>query len=177
MPAVVDQVDERSRWESLRRRDGRQRCTPGGEGDQERTGQNPHDQPETMPPPANSTSRLSLLNVPGTSRSNCGVAAVDEQVAACHEGRGIAREVDGGAGYLLGQTEATKKGLRPHHLARLVHVLPAPEHASGLDGARRDRVGPDALPRVVHGEHLGELDEGAFARAVRGAPGGGDTAE
>src|SRR5206468_1345442 len=118
VPAVADQIDEGSGSGSVRRRDGRQRRTRGDEGDQEWAGQTLHD-------------------LPGTSGSNCGVAAVDEQVAACHEGRGIAREIDGGAGDLLWQTEPTEQMLRPHHLARLVHVLPPPEHASCLDGARR----------------------------------------
>src|SRR5712664_4677516 len=97
--------------------------------------------------------------IPGSSESDCGVAAVDEQVTTGHEGRGIAREVDGSACDLLGLTEATEQVLRAHHLASLVHVLPAPEHASRLDRARRDRVGADALRSVVGGEHLRELDQ------------------
>src|SRR6266851_8096306 len=115
--------------------------------------------------------------IPGSSDSDCGVAAVDEQVATGHEGRGIAREVDGGARDLLGQTEATEEVLRAHHLARLVHVLPAPEHASGLDRTRRDRVGADALRRVLPTDHLRELDQRALGGAVRRTPGRGDTAE
>src|SRR5258708_21806161 len=39
---------------------------------------------------------------PNASPSDRGVAAVDQQVAARHEGGGVAREVDGGARDLLG---------------------------------------------------------------------------
>src|SRR5881396_2333188 len=81
--------------------------------------------------------------------SHGGVAAVDEQVAARHERRGIAGEIDGGARDLLGPTEAIEQVLRSHHLARFVHVLPAAEHASRLDRARRARVGADALRGVI----------------------------
>src|SRR5262245_49081857 len=49
-----------------------------------------------------------------------GVSAIDEQVAPRHESRRIARKVDGGAGDLLGQTEAIEQMLWPHHPARLV---------------------------------------------------------
>jgi hypothetical protein len=67
--------------------------------------------------------------------------------------------------------------LRPHHRARLVHALPALQHPARLDGAGRQRVGADALRRVVRGQHLGELDERALAGAVGRAAGRGDAAE
>src|SRR5207249_2825340 len=102
--------------------------------------------------------------------SHGGVAAVDEQVAARHERRGVAGQVDGGAGDLDGQAQPAEQVLGAHHLARLVHVLPAAQHPSGLDRARRDRVGANALRRVVGGEHLRELDQGTLGRAVRRAP-------
>src|SRR2546427_657061 len=97
--------------------------------------------------------------IPGSSESDCGVAAVDEQVATGHEGRGIAREVDGGARDLLGQTEATEQVLRAHHLASLVHV----RRGGGLLAGGR-AVGQDVEPP----EPLeGGGEGGTPARAVR----------
>src|SRR6266850_2503530 len=99
-----------------------------------------------------------------------GVAAVDEQIAAGHERRGVAGQIEGGARDLLGQPEPAQQVLGPHVLSRVVHVLPATEHPPGLDGARRDRVGADVLRGVVGGEHLRELDQGALRRAVGPPP-------
>src|SRR5207253_2134990 len=113
----------------------------------------------------------------GSFASHSGVAAVDEQVAARHERRGVARQVDGGAGDLGRQAQPAEEMLGAHHLARLVHVLPAAQHPPGLDRAWRDRVGANALRRVVGGEHFRELDQGTLGRAVRRPPGRGDATE
>src|SRR5438105_7906611 len=113
----------------------------------------------------------------GSFASHGGVAAVDEQVAARHEGRGVARQVDGRAGDLDGQAQPAEQVLGAHHLARLVHVLPAAQHPPGLDRARRDRVGANALDRVIGSEHLRELDQGTLGRAVRRASRRGDATE
>src|SRR5882724_9863273 len=42
-----------------------------------------------------------------------GVAAVDEQIAAGHERRGVAGQIEGGAGDLLGQPEPASRCLGP----------------------------------------------------------------
>ena len=76
-----------------------------------------------------------------------------------------------GAGDLRGQAERGRAGAWAHDLARLVHVLPAPEHPPGLDRARRDRVGADTLGRVIGGEHLRELDRPPLVAQYAGAPG------
>src|SRR5438445_192313 len=44
--------------------------------------------------------------------SHGGIAAVDEQVAACHERRGVAGQVDGGAGDLDGQAQPAAPYIR-----------------------------------------------------------------
>src|SRR5438067_6842478 len=59
--------------------------------------------------------------IPVSQGSDGGVAAVDEQIAARHERRGVAREVDRGARDLRRQAEPAQQVLGPHHLARLVH--------------------------------------------------------
>ena len=46
-----------------------------------------------------------------------------------------------------------------------------------LDRARRQRVDPDVLRRVVDRHDLGELDQRALGRAIGGAPGAADAAE
>src|SRR5688572_43325 len=94
------------------------------------------------------------------------IAAVDEQVGAGHEARGVARKIEGRASDLLGLAETSDRVLRHSLSASVRHAAVTERDALGLDGARRQRVDTDVVARVVDGHHLGELDQRALGRAV-----------
>src|SRR5262245_43429937 len=88
-----------------------------------------------------STTPVGHRAVPGTSDRR--IAAVDQQVGASHEARGVARKIEGSAADLLGLAETTDRMLR-HRLSASVRHAAVPERdALGLDGAGRQRVDAD----------------------------------
>src|SRR5215213_10556387 len=99
-------------------------------------------------------------------RSPAGVAAVDDEVAAGHEGGGRAGEVEHGAGDLLDLTEPLHRGTACaefHHRVRDALVDP------GQDVARADGVDADLVPDPLRGLGLRQVDDAGLGRAVGGA--------
>src|SRR5215203_6740148 len=96
-------------------------------------------------------------------RSPAGVAPVDDEVAAGHEGGGRAGEVEHRAGDLLDLTEPLHRGTACaefHHRVRDALVDP------GQDVAGADGVDAYLVPDPLRGLGLRQLDDASLGRAV-----------
>src|SRR5688572_13625274 len=97
------------------------------------------------------------------------IAAVDQQVGAGHEARGVARKIEGGASDLLGLAETAYRMLRDRLSASIRHAAVSERDTLRFDGTRRQRVDADVVAGMVHGHHLGKLDQRALGSAVDAA--------
>src|SRR5262245_65964109 len=107
--------------------------------------------------------------------SNRGVAAVDQEIGAGHEGGLLAGEVHRARGDLVRRAETADK--RVVRGARSVQRVEVAQVARGLHRSRRQAVDAYILSGMVERHRLGQLDQSALGGAVPGPPRTRDASE